>query len=192
MTNEELVKRFQNGEDVFEELYYNNLGIMDKYAYSNSIYLKCSKHDLINEFAYVLYKCANSYDSTRNVKFITMFTRAIINKCEVLCRDKNNRKWSLIGSLNDNCENCEGNTEIIDNLKNAIEIDDSSFLIEICEKELRKNFKEKNCNIAMDYIFYSLTLNELAIKYGLSKQRASIICIEARKFLKDYLEKNWI
>ena len=63
MTNEELVARFQSGEDVFEELYEKNKGYILNKASEYSLKSLYERDDLISYFSYLLYRCAQLYNT---------------------------------------------------------------------------------------------------------------------------------
>lgn len=195
MTNEQLVKRHQNGEDVFGFLLENNMGAINKYAHKYSCCSLLEKDDLINDFIFVLWKCANSYDFNKNVSFITMFINSMryCFLCEIKRLQYKQQRATI--SYNVEVSRVDGTTtELIDLVEDEkSQHSDVNFLKEYCEQVLEKNkVRKKTQMVTLEYLFSDKTHKEIGESYGISSQAISSQVRAIKKILQDDLEKNWL
>lgn len=194
MTNEELVARFQNGEDVFEELYNQNAGFIHKMAHDCSRKSLLEKDDLVSEFMYVLHKCAGSYNLDANNKFITFLGTSLIRSfVKATERSEYINVYSKTLSLNVPLKIHTNGTppEIIELIPSHHE--EFSYRTEVervCHKILNQSFSARVAGMVMEYFSTDLTFRELGDKHGISHQAVALNVKRARNILKTELTKQ--
>ena len=194
MTNEELVARVQNGEDVFEELYQNNKGFIHKKAFEYSRKSFLEKEDLISCFMFVLYKCAHAYDINADNKFVTFFGTSML-RYYMKAKDRSEYKNVFIktDSLNKQVQssNMGSYMERIDIIPSHHE--EFSYLSEVenaCVETLSNTMGKNQVNMVMHYLCGNYSQRELSKMYNVSPQAVSGNVNRARVILKRELPKQ--
>lgn len=188
MTNEELVIRIQNGEEVFEELYRNNAGFIHKMAREYSKKSMLEKDDLVSEFMYVLYKCAYSYDVGADNKFITFFGTAMLRFfMKATDRSEYVNVYTRTHSLNVPVPYESNGTppELIDLIpSHHQEFTYEQEIRDICTRTLTRNFSDRISTMVMEYFDEETTVRELGEKYQISYQAVALNVKRAREVLR--------
>lgn len=194
MTNEELVIRMQNGEEVFEELYRNNAGFIHKMAREYSKKSMLEKDDLVSEFMYVLYKCAYSYDVGADNKFITFFGTAMLRFfMKATDRSEYVNVYTQTRSLNVPVpfETYGTPPELIDFIpSHHQEFSYEEEIRNICKRTLARSFSDRVSTMVMEYLDGESTLRELGKKHQISYQAVALNVKRAREVLKSELIKQ--
>lgn len=196
MTNEELVARFQNGEDVFDELYHQNSGFIYKMAYECSRKSRLEKDDLVSDFMYVLYRCAGAYDLNADNKFVTFFGTAMTRSfSKSVQRSEYANVYTKTSSLNVPLKTSSSATgtppEVIDLIPSHHEEFTYREEIErLCYDILQQSFSRRVANMIIEYLLSDATYRELGEKYGVSYQAVSLNVKRARAVLKTELRKQ--
>ena len=193
MSNEELVSKFQQGEDVFNQLLDKNIGWIRKRAYKHSRYSLYEYHDLENYFIYLMYKALDKYNPNRGVKFITYFSNVIEKKfATMVTRASYVNLERMTLSLNNNPISPFGDEamEFMDTLPsphgNVSELGD---LERVVKNILSKTMTTKGANIATRYFLDGINTEELASEYGVTREATSKQVRKARAILIQELPK---
>ena len=194
MTNEELVTRMQDGEDLFEELYHNNVKFIHKMARIYSEKSMLEKDDLVSEFMYILYKCAHSYDIGADNKFITFFGTAMLRFfMKATDRSEYVNVYTRTRSLNVPVpyEFNGISPELIDLIpSHHQEFTYEQEIRDICTRTLTRNFSDRIGAMVMEYFDGETTVRELGEKYQISYQAVALNVKRAREVLRLELIKH--
>lgn len=193
MSNEELVSKFQQGEDVFNQLLDKNIGWIRKRAYKHSRYSLYEYHDLENYFIYLMYKSLEGYNPNRGVKFITYFSNVIEKKfATMVTRASYVNLERITLSLNNSSKSPSGDEimEFMDTLPsphgNVSELED---LKEAVKNILKETMTAKGATIATRYFLDETNTEELASEYGVTREATSKQVRKARAILIKELPK---
>lgn len=193
MSNEELILRFQAGEDVFDQLVANNIGWIRKRAMKHSHYSLYEYKDLENYFVYLLYKMASKYNPERNVKFITFFANVIEKRFATMVTKAGYVKLERVTtSLNNSLNTLSGDAmlEYMDTLPSPHgNVSDMNNLMDAIQVILTQAMTTYGATIAIRYFVEGVNTEELAQEYGVTREATSKQVRKARKILAQELPK---
>lgn len=194
MTNEELVARFQSGEDVFEELYEKNKGYILNKASEYSLKSLYERDDLISYFSYLLYRCAQLYNMDAQNKFITFFGTAVLRAYLNLIKRAEYKKVLCKSNSLNNVYAEDGEDSVIEYIdllpSHHPEFSFRRDIEEICREILNQYMSEQVANMVMEFFLEDYTQTELVKRYGIRRQAVSQNIKRARVILQRELPKR--
>ena len=198
MTNEEMVVKLQNGYDGYDEFLARNMGMVYERAHYFSRRITSLEYeDLVSIFLFEVYRAVKYYNPTLGIKFTTYAYRFMINtfynilRAEELRKNLHNHSSLNQKAIATDSESAEIIDLIVDDSLldfNDIVYPNEEHIKLVCIKVLRKhNYSERNIGIVMSLLSKQTKTEVLAKKIGITRQRISVIYIEARKLLKEEL-----
>lgn len=199
MTNEEIVSRIQQGEDLYEVLIENNQGLFRSIHKNVDYFNLLEEEDALSVCYECLIRCVKRWDKQKGIQFVTFLYPTITREIRRLV--KRELKQRDIQECSLDFQITVGDSEasqVIDflNFKEKPSEFKSSYsdteLIKAIALKHLKALPLKQRRIAYDYFFKGVGQKELSEQYNVSQSTISRMLTKIRKSAKSELAQNGI
>ena len=199
MTNEEIVSRIQEGEDLYELLIENNQGLFRSIHKDVDYFNLLEEEDVLSVCYLCLIRCVKRWDKRKGIQFVTFLYPSITREIKRLVKREWNQRNIQECSLDFQITVGDGEaSQVMDLLKFKEKpkefkssYSDTELIKAIALKHL-KTLPPKQRQIACDYFLKGIGQVELSKRHNLCQYTISRMLNKIRKSAKNELTQNGI
>lgn len=199
MTNEEIVSRIQQGEDLYEILIENNQGLFRSIHKNVDYFNLLEEEDALSVCYLCLIRCVKRWDKRKGIQFVTFLYPSITREISRLVKRELKQRNIQECSLDFQITVGDGEASQVIDFLNFKEkpsefkssYSDSELIKAIALKHL-KTLPLEQRQIACDYFLNGIGQVELSKQYNLSQSTISRMLTKIKKSAKSELAQNGI
>lgn len=199
MTNEEIVSRIQQGEDLYEILIENNQGLFRSIHKNVDYFNLLEEEDALSVCYLCLIRCVKRWDKRKGIQFVTFLYPSITREISRLVKHELKQRNIQECSLDFQITVGDGEASQVIDFLNFKEkpsefkssYSDSELIKAIALKHL-KTLPLEQRQIACDYFLNGIGQVELSKQYNLSQSTISRMLTKIKKSAKSELAQNGI